>query len=316
MRWQPGEKNIKMDNRSTGEQALGNPEAGGHVPGSRQHFDQEHPMSESESSPVFMFDGDDPEIQEACNNARATFRYFWREIAWEQRRIVPALDLACVKAPFSDEKDGVQAADDSEIEQMWFNEIDFDGKNVSGVLLNNPNALTSVKAGDSVCMPLREISDWMYCIDNDVYGAYTVNVIRSRMDRQERRDHDEAWGLNFGDPKKIRVVPSKKSGGLLKSLFSKNTDEPADEHPMSEAMAPSLKDNLAKDRSMVHEKDERGWTLLHHLALAGSLSNVKVLLEHGADPGLKTDQGATAEQLARALGWNKVVALLQNAAAR
>jgi len=53
-----------------------------------------------------MFDDSDPEMQRAYENARANFRYFWREVAWERRRIVPALDLACVKAPFSDGPQG------------------------------------------------------------------------------------------------------------------------------------------------------------------------------------------------------------------
>jgi hypothetical protein len=41
-----------------------------------------------------MFDDSDPEMQRAYESARATFRFFWRELAWERRRIVPALDLA------------------------------------------------------------------------------------------------------------------------------------------------------------------------------------------------------------------------------
>jgi hypothetical protein len=53
-------------------------------------------MSESK---VFMFDDSDPEMQNAYLSARANFRYFWREVAWERRRIIPALDLACAKAP-------------------------------------------------------------------------------------------------------------------------------------------------------------------------------------------------------------------------
>ena len=52
-------------------------------------------MSESQSSQVFMFDDSDPEMQRAYESARATFRYFWREVAWERRRIIPGLDLAC-----------------------------------------------------------------------------------------------------------------------------------------------------------------------------------------------------------------------------
>jgi len=129
-------------------------------------------MSESQSSKVFMFDDSDPEMQGAYEKARATFRYFWREAAWERRRIIPALDLACVKAPFSDGKKGTLTKDNPEVEHMWMGETDFDGQFVSGVLLNAPNWLTTVKEGDSARIPLGEISDWMYAISGEVFGLH------------------------------------------------------------------------------------------------------------------------------------------------
>src|SRR5262249_23979284 len=142
---------------------------------------------------------------------------------------------------------------------------------------------------------------------------YTVNLLRSRMGRQERQEHDGALGLSFGDPTRIRVAPEPgKGGGLLKSWFGKRKAD-AEEHPMSEAMAPSLKEQLAQDPSLVSAKDDRGWTLLHQQALAGSAATVKVLLEAGADPDEVTDHGMTPLQLARSLGWEKVAALLVKA---
>lgn len=267
-------------------------------------------MSESQPSPVFMFDNSDPEMQRAYENARATFRYFWREIAWERRRIVPALDLACVKAPFSDGAKGTRTKDSPEVEHMWLSEVDFDGQIVSGVLLNAPNWLKTIKRGDSVRIPLRQISDWMYAISGEVFGAYTVNLLRYRMGRRERDEHDSAWGLNFGDPMKIRVAPEpNKGGGFLKSWFGKRQADTG-EHPMSENMASSLKDQLAKDPSLVSATDDRGWTFLHQEALAGSAPTVKVLLEAGADPNALTNHGMTPLQLAKSLGWDNVVALL------
>jgi uncharacterized protein len=266
-------------------------------------------MSESQPSKVFLFDDSDPEMQAAYEQARATFRYFWREVSWERRRIIPGLDLACVKAPFSDGDRRARTQGQPEAEQMWVGEVDFDGRVVSGVLLNAPNWLKTVKAGDSVRVPLGDISDWMYVIGGKAYGAYTVNLMRSRMGKKERQEHDSAWGLDFGDPTTIRLVPQEKN------WFGKGPVE-GQEHPMSEAMAPSLKEQLKKDPSMLHTADDQGWTLLHNQALAGSTATVKVLLECGADPNAVTNDGMTPMQLARSLGWEKVVALLAGKGAK
>lgn len=269
-------------------------------------------MSESEASKVFMFDNSDPEMQQAYENARANFRYFWREMAWERRRIIPALDLAAVKAPFADPEPTERSEDTPEVEHMWLSEIDFDGKQITGVLLNSPNWLKSVKEGDSAQIPLSQISDWMYAIDGEVFGAYTVNLLRSRMGTAERMAHDAAWGLKFGNPNKIRVAPSpKKGGGFLRNWFGKKQEDTG-EHPMSENMAASLREHLAKDPAAVSAKDPNGWNYLHQEALAGSAPTVKVLLEAGADPKAVTNHGMTPLQLAECLGWDNVVALLRD----
>src|SRR5262249_31001626 len=101
-----------------------------------------------------------------------------------------------------------------------------------------------------------------------------------------------------------------KGGGLLKNWFGKRQAD-TQEHPMSESMASSLKDQLAQDPSLVSATDENGWTLLHQEALAGSSATVKVLLEAGADPNAVTNHGMTPLQLARSLGWEKIVAALE-----
>ena len=277
-------------------------------------------MSESDRPPVFLSGGEDPEMEQASREARKTFRYFGREVAWERRRIVPALDLACVKAPFSDGKGAARnprPGDPPQVEHMWVTEVDFDGRDVAGELLNSPNWLKSVKEGDAVRLPLARITDWMYVIGDEVYGAYTVQLLRSRMSRSERAAHDEAWGLKFGDPSSVRLVPApKQGGGFLKGLFGKRpaasgaSDAPQGDHPMSVNMAPSLREQVAKDPSFMTSKDDGGWTILHHLALAGSTTGVKVLLDMGADPSAKTADGRTAAQLAQTLGWDDVVTLL------
>jgi uncharacterized protein YegJ (DUF2314 family) len=266
----------------------------------------------SEQSKVFLFDSSDPEMQRAHEQARASFGHFWREVHWERRRIIPGLDLASVKAPFSDGplSHGARGkGDDPEVEHMWLSDVDFDGREVSGTLLNSPNWLKSVKEGDPVRLPLAQISDWMYAISGEVFGAYTVNLMRSRMGRAERAEHDAAWGLDFGDPAKIRVAPDGSGGGFLKSWFGKKQPNTG-EHPMSENMAPEMQKQLAADPSLVHSRSDEGWTFLHGEALAGNLATVKVLLAAGADPKARTNHGMTPLALAQSLGWEKVIALL------
>lgn len=249
-------------------------------------------MSIASPSQVVMADGDDPEMQRAYEQARDSFRYFWREIAWERRRIVPALDLVVFKAPFADDAPRTPGADTPEVEHMWVGDVDFDGEFVTGVLGNDPNWLTSVREGDAVRIPLDRISDWMYVMDGAAYGGFTVNLLRSRMDPDERREHDQAWGLDFGDPRTIRM----------------NADEP---HLMSVNTADSLRQALAKDASLVSVKGHNGWTFLHQEAAAGSAATVQVLLDGGADPAAAADNGMTPGQLARVLGWASVASMLE-----
>ncbi len=259
-------------------------------------------QSEGASAPVVYVPQSDDEIAHANETARSTFRFFWRELAWERRRIVPGLGLACVKVPFHD------PPDPETVEQMWVGEIDFDGQVLVGELLNSPHALRSVKAGDRAEVTLAEISDWMYAINDRVYGAYTVNLMRSRMSVAERREHDTAWGLDFGDPSQIELVPPSFYGGgahpsaeLLATL----------EHPMAANMGSSLDGALRKNPSMLQHVDERGLTMLHVQALAGDARGVETLLRHGAKRHAASARGMTPLDLAKVLAWPRVIALLE-----
>lgn len=267
------------------------------------------PMSE----PVFFFDADDPDLRKACQVARANFRYFWRELSWERRRIVPGLDMAMVKLPFTD---GPRTDGNAEFEHMWIGDIEFDGDSIKGHLLNSPNWLTSVRQGDGVTTPFSHITDWMISAGGHAYGGFTVNLMRSRMGHKARDEHDLAWGLTFGDPDDIQVEIEKRpkpKPRLIPDLFGR-VPRPAEsfqDHPMGKNMIPKIQAQLQADPDIARTIDDGGWSIVHHEALAGNLGVVKLLIEHGANPAARTPNGYTAADLARKIGWVEIAEFLE-----
>jgi uncharacterized protein YegJ (DUF2314 family) len=269
-------------------------------------------------SPVFYAPGADPAILAASERARATFKYLWRELTWEYRRIIPALELAAVKAAFGDE-----GGHPDEVEHMWLSEIEFDGDTIQAVLLNRPNHLRSVKAGDRVTLTMNELEDWMYVMRGKVHGGFTIQAMRKQMPLAERRVHDQAWGFDFGDPDVVSLVPdwNAKPPTLLGRLFGSTPvalpPDPDVEHPMSENMAAKLAEAVGGNpAAYLRQVDEKGMTTLHGLALGGSAAGVRVLLEKGADATLRNQHGKTALDLAEQMGWPRVVELLRAHRAR
>lgn len=265
------------------------------------------------AAPIF-FSPDDDAMRAAAAEAQRTFRFFWREMTWEYRRIVPGLDLAAVKVAFWD--GGAAPARPDEVEHMWVGDVGFDGARVTGTLLNAPNQLMTLREGDPVDVPFERVGDWMYAIGGQVYGGFTVNLIRSRMSAAERHSHDAAWGLDFGDPASIALIPAPKPTRGFLGLFGAREAPPIDleaEHPMSENMTAKYAEQLARDVSPAQVRDEAGWTQLHYFALGGSAGVVDVLLKAGADPAATTPDGRTARHLAEAMGWPRVVELLKAA---
>jgi uncharacterized protein YegJ (DUF2314 family) len=270
------------------------------------------------SEPIFMFDAADPAMKHAYEKAQQSFKYFWRELSWEHRRIVPGLDMAMVKLPFTD---GPRTDGKPDYEHMWIGQVDFDGETVSGKLLNSPNWLTSVREGASVRVPFSHLEDWMMTDQGRAYGGFTVNVMRAQMGSKERREHDSAWGLDFGDPAVVRVEierEGKPRKSFLTGVFGGEKRTPEQEahrdHPMCVNMLESLEKELRGNPSFGLSPDAEGWTLLQREALAGNLGVVKVLVRHGADVTAKTPHGRTASELAGGIGWPEIARYLDQCA--
>lgn len=281
----------------------------------------------SDSNNIYKVASDDNQMELAAQLARKTFRYFFREVAWEQRRIVPGLEVCAIKVEFSDPEE-MRTHQEGELEKefMWVMEVDFDGKQIHGTLQNDPHSLKSVKAGDRVKIPGKQLVDWLYVQLGQTYGGFTIDQMRSRMNKAERKAHDGAWGLEFGEPGFVKIVPdsylgethTKKKG--MFSFLGSEKPKPQDynlaaqfEHPMSVNMRDSLEDALRKNPSFRTATNDLGFNMLHQLALAGSYDGVDVCLKMGFDPKQAAPNGMTPYRLAKSLGWQRVMDRLTQA---
>jgi uncharacterized protein YegJ (DUF2314 family) len=258
------------------------------------------------SNPIFMFDGADPQMKQAYEAAQRSFKYFWRELSWERHRIVPGLNLSVIKLPFTD---GPRTDGHPDYEHMWIGEVDYDGATLSGRLLNSPNWLRSVQEGDSVRVPFSHLTDWMMAAEGRAYGGFTVNLMRAGMARTERQQHDDAWGLDFGDPASVRIE-------IQSGTDAPSSPEVFHDHPMCINMLPGIESQLRQNAAIASSKDNRGWTLLHFEALAGNFGVVRLLVKYGADPSAKTPDGRDASALARGIGWTEIADYLAGPAGR
>ena len=83
---------------------------------------------------MYFADNQDAALQAGYVAARHTFKFFWRELSWEYRRIVPGLDMAAVKLPFATDSAAQEVHAAPTHEHMWISDVHFDGEQISGSL--------------------------------------------------------------------------------------------------------------------------------------------------------------------------------------
>lgn len=252
--------------------------------------------NEEEEDKTIFYAKQDEKLREATLNAQKNFNHFWRELYWEYRRIIPGHDFAMIKIPF---EQNVPEETEPLVEHMWINNIHFDGEQVFGELVNAPNYLTNISKGEKVTKSIEEIGDWMISIEGKTYGGFTVQAMRSGMSEKERRNHDKAWRLDFGDYNEILLVHKQKEN-----------PENLVEHPMSKNMAEKMKEFLQENPNEISEPDGNGLTLLHKEAIAGNKTGIEILLALGADKTKKSRNGKTALEYAESMNWGHLKELL------
>lgn len=252
---------------------------------------------------LFNAQSGDLEMEEASMNARRSFKIIWRELSWEMRRIIPVHNLCAVKKAFFTSK---STENNVSVEHMWVGDMTFDGQIITGQLLNQPDEIDNLNQGDTVKFHYEEISDWMCSIRGKVYGAFTVNIFRSRMTKKELEAHDNAWEMDFGDPKPVYIEDMLSFTEFLITLSSK-----LPEHSMSKNMADKSEEGIKAMGVRINEPSIFGMTMLQFESLAGNLTQVKLLIKYGADQKIKNIHGQTATNLAEMFNWSEIVTVLQ-----
>ncbi len=245
-----------------------------------------------------LYKNESPEMILAFDKAISTFKYFWRELYWEYRRIVPALELAYVKCAFIQENP--EDTNQPLIEYMWIDQVNFDGSTISGTLLNEPYIIDNVQAGETVRIQFEFIVDWMFLSNGVVHGGFTIQEYRKTLNASDRKEYDEAWGIDFGNPDEI-----------LLAYDQKNCPENLDEHPMCNKMLDQFIDIINADPKIISEKDEGGNQLLHREVLAGNYLFVREILTVNVNKLIMNNQSMTPLDLAHKMGWSNIVNLLK-----
>lgn len=87
----------------------------------------------------------------------------------------------------------VMVSDDSGIEHLWFSPFKEVKGGYAGVLVNDPNLISTMKFGEVYAFRKSQITDWGYVQNGKQIGSYTVCVLFKTMEKsvveQYKRDH-------------------------------------------------------------------------------------------------------------------------------
>jgi uncharacterized protein YegJ (DUF2314 family) len=129
---------------------------------------------------VTAFEKDDRAMNDAINKSRQNVTLFIDHLAHPKS----GETAFAVKVPV---RDGAQT------EHFWLANTTFDGTRFHGAIDDEPEAVGSVKKGQTIdCLP-SEVSDWMYVAGNRLVGGETIRVIRNKMSASERADFDRQF---------------------------------------------------------------------------------------------------------------------------
>jgi uncharacterized protein len=124
-------------------------------------------------SDIHPFEGNDPEINAAVQEAQRRLPELRRLLDEDARRLIPLIEGPIVKAAF-------ESVITHKVEHMWIEDASFEGDMVVGNLANEPEAIPELSKGEAVRVSCEAISDWAYVLRGKSFGGFTVRVMKRR----------------------------------------------------------------------------------------------------------------------------------------
>lgn len=130
--------------------------------------------SEKNGEASYSVEGDDKAMDRAIAKARKTYPEFLNVIRTQDS----TASGFSVKVKFKADK---------HIEHLWFAKLYFKNGKLFGILDCTPVYVNWINQGEAVEIKQESVTDWMYFKNDSLTGAYTVKVLYSKMDTQQRR---------------------------------------------------------------------------------------------------------------------------------
>jgi uncharacterized protein YegJ (DUF2314 family) len=132
---------------------------------------------------IVMDDGNNPEMAQAMQNARASLPGFLK-LAQRPR---PAMRAMAVK---------VAVRDKDQTEFFCISPFSKTRMGYVGLIDNEPRLVKSVKINGKIVFKETEIVDWMYVEHDRMYGNYTACALMKNETSEERESYRKEFGLD------------------------------------------------------------------------------------------------------------------------
>ena len=115
-------------------------------------------------------------MKPAIAEARRTLPQFWAKVDSHPS----GFNQPLVKVGFPTQHGG--------IEFFWMAVEDYSATTVRGILLNDPDDVPSVRAGQEFTLPTIRIVDWSYLRGGKYFGQFTTRILLRTADAKRQRE--------------------------------------------------------------------------------------------------------------------------------